>query len=815
MAFQLWKNLNYNNPLPIYYRIQCRSYDMKSLYDTYGPINTTNISNRMQYTMYPEISNYTKCAAMLLNNLVNPEWITINCDEPIRSDIMCHFPRKIKPQFNMTAEKKYMYNTACVHINRTCFIFHWGEINNNDKKKISMIPINHISIFKDLFDAISVSFPPIMLNGMRYTMTYKRYSNLYIYKKIKLTNTLTKALLVYTKTHFSFIKGSNVFNCGSHVISITDLCNGKMDCQNDEKLDEMQCDCEETQVYSSNCKHLTSVKGQKHCSDFYIKVKNNECWPISTISCMTGTKEKGKIDFCYWLKNKSSRSKVSWDPKTNIFSANFKDKSFANCMSQGLLSCMDEQNNCYNISEICTYILDERKDLLYCEGGEHLQYCKEFECNMKFKCPSIYCIPWAYVCDGKFDCPNGLEEQICKVGIHCKNMFKYKNSQICIHLNDICDAKFDCPYNEDELACILHGTLCPTNCECLMFTIRCFNLATVDLFLKIENSFDAIIISNSTKGIINSFLQYSRFLSILKLPKNSLDELCQILPPLNKSLLIDVGFNEISRLKSQCFVQAVYLKIIKLNNNQISTFDKGAFIGLNKLFVLDLSCNLLTVFSTFTYITISNLHLLKLNQNNIKFVIYKLFHQLNIDFIESNVHSLTCIQNLKRKLLSKIPWFLSCGNFLLNNRILIYSVCIFITIFIFNVISIIQNGYFQRAKSVFTVNALSLNVIDTLHCLYILYLFSVNLHYGENFGFHQIQWRSSHVCFVGFAIALNLTLLPPILSCFVALGRLMIVCFPVDTKFRTKQFIIKCIFTFTIITIFYGSKYYNCNAEYL
>ena len=134
-------------------------------------------------------------------------------------------------------------------------------------------------------------------------------------------------------------------------------------------------------------------------------------------------------------------------------------------------------------------------------------------------------------------------------------MFKCKNSQICIHLNDICDGKVDCPYDEDELVCILHDTICPSNCECLMFTIRCFSLRTVDLFLNIENSYFIIIISNSTKDIINIFLQYSRFMSILKLSRNNLDELYEILSPLPKSLLIDAGFNEIYRLKSKCFVQ--------------------------------------------------------------------------------------------------------------------------------------------------------------------------------------------------------------------------------------------------------------------
>ena len=449
-------------------------------------------------------------------------------------------------------------------------------------------------------------------------------------------------------------------------------------------------------------------------------------------------------------------------------------------------------------------MLDDRKYLIPCKGGEHLQYCKNFECNMKYKCPNYYCIPWAYVCDGKFDCPSGLEEQNCKVGRNCENMFKCKDSQICIHLNDICDGKFDCPSDEDELLCTLHGTWCPPNCECLIFTIRCFSLSTVDFFSKVENPFDVIIIHNSTRSIVNTLLKYLQNLSILKLSRNNLDELCAILPQISNSLLIDAGFNNIYRLKSKCFMKAFYLKIIKLNNNQISSIDNGAFKGLNELIVLDLSCNLLIMFSTLMFSNVAFLCLLKLKGNDIKFISHKSIHEMNIQFIESNVHLLTCIPNLEAKLLSKRPWFLSCNNFLLNKRFRICSFCIFTIIFICNTISIIQNCLLIQncRETAFLVSALYFNVTDTLHGLYILYLFSVDLYYGEYFAFHQIQWISSHMCFIGFSTALNLAFLSPILSCFLAMERLMVVLFPVNTKFKSKGFIRKCTFTITLITIF-------------
>ena len=78
--------------------------------------------------------------------------------------------------------------------------------------------------------------------------------------------------------------------------------------------------------------------------------------------------------------------------------------------------------------------------LIPCRTGEHLENCNEFECSMLFKCPSYHCIPWGYVCDSKWDCPDGFDEHICGSKRQYHNMYKCTQSQICIHLNDVCNS---------------------------------------------------------------------------------------------------------------------------------------------------------------------------------------------------------------------------------------------------------------------------------------------------------------------------------------------------------------------------------------
>ena len=88
-------------------------------------------------------------------------------------------------------------------------------------------------------------------------------------------------------------------------------------------------------------------------------------------------------------------------------------------------------DTCYSIDEICIFKLDECNNLIPCHAGEHIQHCKHFTCNSFFKCPNYYCIPWKYVCDGKRDCPFGLDESVPHCGSRfrkCTNLYRCREA---------------------------------------------------------------------------------------------------------------------------------------------------------------------------------------------------------------------------------------------------------------------------------------------------------------------------------------------------------------------------------------------------
>ena len=181
----------------------------------------------------------------------------------------------------------------------------------------------------------------------------------------------------------------------------------------------MGCSCNSTTSSSSKCKYFVD-EDRKKFSFYYWKTKTDICEPYYNLEIFSHYRENDdkilQIDTVHHCQfTKFYKSQITCDKINPQF---------------------------YDISKIYTYQLNSLIHLIPCKSGGHLENCTYFECNMKFKCPGYYCIPWGYVCDGKWDCPHGLDESqedICVNQRQCFNMFKCKNSIICIHLNDICN----------------------------------------------------------------------------------------------------------------------------------------------------------------------------------------------------------------------------------------------------------------------------------------------------------------------------------------------------------------------------------------
>ena len=254
---------------------------------------------------------------------------------------------------------------------------------------------------------------------------------------------------------------------------------------------------------------------------------------------------------------------------------------------------MGIQDVCYNISPICLCKFNEYKHLIPCRSGEHLQNCRNFECNMKNNCLSYYCIPWSYVCDGQWDCPHASDEKDYSESNTCPNLFKCKGHMICIHLVDICNSKIECPKGDDELFCSLQMIICLLVCDCLTFTIRCYGIKRHALNIKYNIPYYVVHFEETDKLLGLEMLQFVHYPVSITIIRSMLDRLCNIIPTVDYVLVVDAGFNKLKVIETDCFEQALNLKVLKLNVNRISTIKLKGFYNLTALTLLDLSYNAL------------------------------------------------------------------------------------------------------------------------------------------------------------------------------------------------------------------------------
>ena len=368
----------------------------------------------------------------------------------------------------------------------------------------------------------------------------------------------------------------------------------------------------------------------------------------------------------------------------------FKNHTRFYCPQPDQLPCRTGHPRCFNVSEICTFKLNTLGYSIPCRNGEHLQSCTKFECNMKFHCPGYYCIPWSYVCDGKWDCPRGSDESIIPTCIqrNCTNMFKCRSSQICIHLSDICNKEIDCPLKDDEYLCYIKEVVCPDGCECLTFVLKCVNTRNKNVIVQNKFPFYVLYLKYNEKSFALNVLSKYNVLMLLTMQHNN-NVICDKPSRITESIVLDLTYNLINKIESNCFHNATKLKIIRLNNNKITKVHHKAFNDLPVLCYININMKLLSEISPNTINNCLMIYLLTLQNNNFVAISRGDIQHIRVKIILTDNFRICCFVSKSVKCPKEPPWYCSCSVPLRRNyyKFSCYSIS-FIIIF-FSVISVV------------------------------------------------------------------------------------------------------------------------------
>ena len=706
---------------------------------------------------------------------------------------------------------KFLCTSNAILVYDMCYEFYWVS-NISSPEYLNKYSNVDIMIFKYIYEAIALESKYISIfvrknMSMLQTVTFVKHLDTVTFEK----NIAMKGYLIHDSERIFIHLGSHTFTCskGSKIL-FKYVCDGILDCP-DDTSDEDFCMCNASSN-SKTCKTVISGKNLTVCSSVYYMTKNGHCLKYTSAEKIYkvmniihdlpkyGVRVISKLAALDKYENNSVHKGIS--------------KTFAmhlakclKCLNPGELACGKDYDECFYVTSICIYQLNFNNDLIPCKNGRHLEHCKAFLCDSMLKCTTVYCIPFAYVCNGRWDCPQGDDESICNKSEACKNMFHCRNTkQICLHLGNTCDGHNDCPSGDDEMLCELKLVYCPTYCLCLLYAIDC--AAVADETFKIVYPFRYLFahLSKFTFISMNTLISLLKYAIVIKLPENEIISICDTLIKINewKCTILDLSLNLLKSIGSKCFPTINFLKSLKINDNLIKFLGKYSFHNLTKLRYPNVTNNPLIQLHSHFLIQLSYLMIFSIDNIGLLDIYPQAFDGSKINLISTKYYQICCMAPISTTCTAFKPWFIACSDILPSFSMKLFYKTISVTIFILNFVSIIlQIRSYQSNKS-FSLIVISINGNDILCGVYLSYIWIADLSFGDSFKVKEESWRSGILCLTAFTTLLSFTFLTENLLILLSLSRLMVVMHPLNTKFKEPLFIGKLLIILIFISLFFS-----------
>ena len=306
-------------------------------------------------------------------------------------------------------------------------------------------------------------------------------------------------------------------------------------------------------------------------------------------------------------------SKVVFYPANHLASIDTLPSNLFRCKS----------GNTIDISQRCLFEFDKYGYQIGCRDVSHLVDCHSFECPQRdyVKCSNSYCIPWRYVCDGKWDCIMGDDEVGCARYV-CPGQYKCANQSSCILLHQLCDGHRQCPMGDDEWFCDLQ---CPIGCDCIGQSVNCRGANLTYLASNyISRSVRKLDLSYNRLGpnLSNSNFDSYHDLGELILNHNEIEVLTpRKFHQLRNLYKLDLSYNQIHSVKRGAFAGLRRVTQLLLESNQqLFLLEPEAFLGLSSLQILNISSSRIQSLRKNTFDGLTSLRHLLLRSNMVRIV---------------------------------------------------------------------------------------------------------------------------------------------------------------------------------------------------
>ena len=493
------------------------------------------------------------------------------------------------------------------------------------------------------------------------------------------------------------------------------------------------------------------------CTDMYFLCEGGGCVPLSklcngNLDCSDGTDEympcrQEIISTGYVINNR------------NTLSDKFK------LITKFL--CTKLYNSEYFLpSDICIY---DPLQHVGCAGGQHLLKCEIFECSRMFKCPGSYCIPVRYICDNKWDCFDGSDENHCSDLHICLYLFHCEGEISCLHLSEVCDGRVHCRLShDDEEICV--RLACPEICTCRGNALMCqnTNMTTVP-FVSIQTK--AIVFSGNMIHVWTGGLHMYNTLVCLVVPKNNIKILLRnSLENYKQVVEINLGFNSISYIYANTFRSLTELRKLNIEDNPLQITHECVFYGMSNALQIVMKKGDIEHIHKYTFISLTNLEHLDISANNINdldmhiFIAQKMLKLLNIssnhilklrpilftyslslENLYTDDFRICCIFIDMKNCCPKPTSHFSCERILLKMS---HSVCVFLLCILcvcFSLASLVQALYCNTSATKAVV--IIFECIDGfLLAFYLVIIMIADKEFNIDYIAFDEAWRTGYVC---------------------------------------------------------------------
>ena len=229
------------------------------------------------------VKSVDKCFFMLLQNLAQPKWLSVDCNTTFLTHVLCikdKIIQKIEHINSISLKRKHFCTSNAILVDGICYNFQWSDSNTNTRCTSENIKID-IMIFKCIFEAIALedkqlsAFVKHNIKSIT-SVTFIRYLDTVTFNINSISLSHAEGYIICPSVKSKTQLGTHIFNCsdGGSILSHY-ICDGTVDCPN-ERSDEDYCSCNQKK-HSQMCKTINQSQHLNICSSMYYMTTDGNC----------------------------------------------------------------------------------------------------------------------------------------------------------------------------------------------------------------------------------------------------------------------------------------------------------------------------------------------------------------------------------------------------------------------------------------------------------------------------------------------------------------------------------------------------------